>query len=139
MARAGLPASILYLDASALVKLILPEAETVALLRLLLAWPYRIASQIAFVEVHRAVRRASGEPVILRRAEEMLSTIHFMDIHEGVLGDASLLEPRTVRSLDAIHLASAMNLRPELGGMVTYDRGMTEAAKKLNLKVMAPS
>jgi predicted nucleic acid-binding protein len=134
-----LPASVLYLDSSALVKLILPEAETVPLLRLLLSWPYRIASQVAFVEVHRAVRRVSEDDVVLRRAEEVLNTIHFMDIHSGVLCEASFLQPRTLRSLDAIHLASALNLRPELGAMVTYDGGMAEAAKRLHLKVLAPA
>jgi predicted nucleic acid-binding protein len=134
-----LPASILYLDSSALVKLILPEAETIPLLRLLLSWPYRIASEIAFVEVHRAVRRTSADDVTLRRAEEVLTTIHFMEIHSGVLCEASLLQPRTLRSLDAIHLASALNLRPGLGAMVTYDGGMTEAARRLHLKVLAPS
>jgi len=133
-----LPASILYLDSSALVKLILPEAETIPLLRLLLAWPYRIASQIAFVEVHRAVRRATTDETIFRRAEEVLSTIHFMDIHQDILADAALLDPKTVRSLDAIHVASAASLRPELGGMVTYDNGMATAAKRLKLPVLAP-
>ncbi|MEA2600307.1 MAG: uncharacterized protein QOF89_1299 [Acidobacteriota bacterium] len=134
-----MPASVLYLDSSALVKLILPEAETVPLLRMLLSWPYRIASQVAFVEVHRAVRRASEDDVVLQRAEEVLNTIHFMDVHSGVLCEASHLQPRTLRSLDAIHLASALNLRPELGAMVTYDGGMTEAAKRLHLKVLAPA
>jgi len=133
-----LPASILYLDSSALVKLILPEAETIPLLRLLLAWPYRIASQIAFVEVHRAVRRATTDETIHRRAEEVLSTIHFMDIHQDILADAALLDPKTVRSLDAIHVASAASLRPELGGMVTYDNGMAAAAKRMKLPVLAP-
>jgi predicted nucleic acid-binding protein len=117
----------------------LPEAETIPLLRLLLAWPYRIASQIAFVEVHRAVRRATGDETIHRRAEEVLSTIHFMDIHQGILGDAALLDPKTVRSLDAIHIASASSLCPELGGIVTYDNGMAAAAKRLKLPVLAPA
>lgn len=134
-----MPASILYLDSSALVKLILPEAETVPLLRLLLSWPYRIASEVAFVEVHRAVRRSSEDDAVLLRAEEVLTTIHFMEIHRGVLCEASLLQPWTLRSLDAIHLASALNLRPELGAMVTYDGGMTAAAKRLHIKVLAPA
>jgi hypothetical protein len=60
---------------------------------------YRIASQIAFVEVHRAVRRATTVETIFRRAEEVLSITHSMDIHQGILGDAALLDPKTVRSL----------------------------------------
>ena len=134
-----MPASILYLDSSALVKLILPEAETIPLFRLLLAWPYRIASQIAFVEVHRAVRRATVDETIFRRADDVLSTIHFMDIHQSILADAALLDPKPLRSLDAIHIASAASLVPELGGMVTYDNGMAAAAKRLKLPVLSPA
>jgi predicted nucleic acid-binding protein len=132
--------SCLYLDSSALVKLILPEAETLPLLRLMLAWPHRVASNVAFIEVHRAIRRAvAEEPTIMRRSEEVLATIHFMDLHVGIIGEAALIEPWTVRSLDAIHLATARNLAVELGGLVTYDRGMAEAARRLKLKVLSPA
>lgn len=132
-------ASILYLDSSALVKLIVPEAETVPLLRLMLAWPYRLASQVGFVEVHRAVRRVSRDYELQKRAEEVLSTIHFMDIYMDILGEASLLEPLHLRSLDAIHIASALSLGREVGGFVTYDRNMTEAARRVKLNVLAPA
>jgi len=131
--------SILYLDSSALVKLIVPEAETVPLLRFMLSWPYRLASQVGFVEVHRAVRRVSRDYELQRRAEEVLSTIHFMDIYMDILGEASLLEPLHLRSLDAIHIASALSLGREVGGFVTYDRNMTEAARRMKLNVLAPA
>ena len=131
--------SILYLDSSALVKLIVPEAETVPLLRFMLYWPYRLASQVGFVEVHRAVRRVSRDYELQRRAEEVLSTIHFMDIYMDILGEASLLEPLHLRSLDAIHIASALSLGREVGGFVTYDRNMTEAARRMKLNVLAPA
>ncbi len=131
--------SILYLDSSALVKLIVPEAETIPLLRLMLAWPYRLASQLGFVEVHRAVRRVSRDYELQKRAEDVLSTIHFMDVHMEILGEATLLEPLHLRSLDAIHVASALSLGREIGGFVTYDRTMTEAARRMKLNVLAPS
>jgi uncharacterized protein len=137
--RTRVPGSILYLDSSALVKLVLTEAETIPLLRLLLAWPYRIASQIGFVEVHRAIRRASEDRMVLRCLEEVLTTIHFMDVHMEIFAEASLLQPRTLRSLDAIHLASALSLRPELGAFVTYDRTLAGAARKLDLNVLTPT
>lgn len=133
-----MPADILYLDSSALVKLILPEEETLALFRLLLSWPYRLASQIGFVEVNRAVRRASMDHVVLRRAEEVLSTIHFMELRMDALGEAVCLEPLHLRSLDAIHVASALTLKPEIGAFVTYDRTMADAARRLGLKVLSP-
>lgn len=131
--------SILYLDSSALVKLIVPEAETVPLLRFMLSWPYRLASQVGFVEVHRAVRRVSRDYELQRRAEEVLSTIHFMDIYMDILGEASLLEPLHLRSMDAIHIASALSLGREVGGFVTYDRNMTDAARRVKLNVLAPA
>ena len=131
--------SILYLDSSALVKLIVPEAETIPLLRLMLAWPYRLASQLGFVEVHRAVRRVSRDYELQKRAEDVLSTIHFMDVHMEILGEATLLEPLHLKSLDAIHVASALSLRHEIGGFVTYDRNMTDAARRMKLNVLAPA
>ena len=131
--------SILYLDSSALVKLIVPEAETIPLFRLLLAWPYRLASEVGFVEVHRAVRRVSREYELQKRAEDVLSTIHFMDVHMGILVEASLLEPLHLKSLDAIHIATAVTLGSEVGGFVTYDRNMRYAALQMKLNVLAPS
>ena len=130
---------ILYLDSSALVKLILIEAESIPLLRLLLAWPYRITSQIGFVEVHRAIRRASEDEKVLRCLEEVLATIHFMDVHMNILAEASLLQPKALRSLDAIHLASAVTLKPELGAFVTYDRNLADAARDLDIRVLSPT
>lgn len=130
---------LLYLDASALVKLIVPEAESLSLLRLLLAWPRRITSHIAFVEVHRAIRRLpKGEDDLCRRAEEVLSSVNFMDLNFGILGEACFLEPEHLRSLDALHLASALFLGNQLGGFVTYDRNQALAAARRNLKVFSP-
>lgn len=132
---------LLYLDSSALVKLIVPESESLPLLRLLLAWPRRITSHIAFVEVHRAIRRfpPNGEDDLSRRAEEVLATVNFMDLHFGILGEACFLEPDHLRSLDALHLASALFLGNHLGGFVTYDRNQASAAARRNLKVFSPS
>lgn len=138
-AKSRLYGDLLYLDSSALVKLILPEAESLSLLRLLLAWPRRISSHIAFVEVHRAIRRSSLEDDISRRAEEVLSSINFMDLHFGILGEACFLEPEHLRSMDALHLASAVFLGKHLGGFVTYDRILASAAARRNLKVLAPA
>lgn len=131
--------SILYLDSSALVKLILPEEETLALFRLLLAWPYRLASQIGFVEVYRAVRRTSMDRAVLKRAEEVMATIHFLELRMDALGEAVCLEPLHLRSLDAIHVASAVTLKPEIGAFVTYDRLMADAARRLDLNVLSPA
>src|SRR4051794_5246450 len=106
---------ILYMDSSALVKLVLPEAESRALVAALEAWPARVSSELAGVEVIRAARRASPEPAVERRAEEVMAGIHLLKIDGDVLERAARLEPRTLRSLDAIHLASVLSLGEELG------------------------
>jgi predicted nucleic acid-binding protein len=129
---------ILYMDSSALVKLVLPEAESPALVAALEAWPARVSSELAGVEVIRAARRASPEPAVERRAEEIMAGIHLLKIDGSVLERAARLEPRTLRSLDAIHLASVLSLGEELGAVVIYDGALAAAAADCGLEVMAP-
>lgn len=129
---------LLYLDSSALVKLILSEAESAALLESLAAWPACVTSELARVEVMRAARRTSMEPAVEQRAEEVISGVHLLKIDSDILERAARLEPRGLRSLDAIHLASALSLGDDLGAIVIYDGGLAGAATALGLKVLAP-
>jgi predicted nucleic acid-binding protein len=129
---------LLYLDSSALVKLVLPEAESVALLESLAAWPERVSSELARVEVMRAARRASAGPTAERRAEEILAGLHLLKIDSDILGRASRLGPPTLRSLDAIHLASALSLGDDLGAIAVYDTGLTAAAAANGMEILAP-
>jgi predicted nucleic acid-binding protein len=129
---------LLYLDSSALVKLVLPEAETAALLTSLEAWPARVTSELAVVEVLRAARRASMEPGLTQRAEEVLAGVHLLKIDTDLLGWAARLEPRSLRSLDAVHLASALSLGDDLGAIAIYDGPLTAAAAASGLRVLAP-
>lgn len=133
-----LSGELLYLDSSALVKLILPEAESAALLESLAAWPGCVASELARVEVMRAARRSSTEPAVEQRAEEVISGLHLLKIDSEILERAARLEPRGLRSLDAIHLASALSLGDDLGAIVIYDGGFAGAATTLGLRVLAP-
>ena len=128
----------LYLDSSALVKLILPEPESQALAELLAEWDDPVSSTLAVIEVHRASRRASSDAVVRRRATEVLESIHLLEMDDGILESASSLEPATLRSLDAIHLASALALAPELGALVSYDTRLTEAARLQKIETLAP-
>jgi uncharacterized protein len=130
---------LLYLDSSALVKLVLPEAETPALLASLVDWPNRVSSEIALVEVRRAARRASAAEAVRRRAEEVLAGLHLLRLDLAILDQAARLEPESLRSLDAIHLASALALGADLGGFVAYDRPLAAAAKGAGLTVLAPA
>jgi predicted nucleic acid-binding protein len=131
--------ALLYLDSSALVKLVLPEAETAALLAALVDWPNRVSSEIATVEVRRAARRASTEEAVRRRADEVLAGLHLLRLDAAILDQAARLEPETLRSLDAIHLASAQTLGADLGGFVVYDRNLAGAARGAGLTVLAPA
>lgn len=129
---------LLYLDSSALVKLVLLEAESVVLLESLAAWPERVSSELARVEVMRAARRASEGPIAERRAEEILAGLHLLKIDSDILGRASRLGPPALRSLDAIHLASALSLGDDLGAMAVYDTGLAAAAVASGMEILAP-
>lgn len=128
---------LLYIDSSALVKLVLPEPESLALLELLAAWPQRISSTLTRVEVLRTVRRV-GDEKAYRRAEEVLARVGLLRIDDAVLDTAALLEPQQLRTLDAIHLASALSVREQLGGMAVYDSRLARAATLSGVPVMAP-
>jgi uncharacterized protein len=123
-----------------LVKLIVPESEAAAVRQLLRAWPRRVTSALATVEVARASRRYSlEESVAVRRATHALAQVGVIAISDEILLRAAELQPMTLRSLDAIHLASALSLERDLGAFVTYDADLADAARALNIDVLAPA
>jgi predicted nucleic acid-binding protein len=127
-----------YLDSSALVKLVLPEAESARLAEGVQEWRNCVTSELATVEVMRAVRRASADPRVEQRALEVLAGVSLLRMDSDVLARAARLEPRTLRSLDALHLASALSLQADLRAMVIYDAGLAVAARGCGLEVVAP-
>lgn len=129
---------LLYLDTSAIVKLVLPEPETEELLHLLSDRPERVTSGLARVEVLRAVRRTGEDGAVFRRAEEVLARLGLIEIGTTILDAAARLEPRRLRSLDAIHLATALSLGEQLEGITTYDSRLAEAAEANGIAVLAP-
>ena len=133
-----MPPGILYLDSSALVKLVLPERESPALLASLRLWPARATSELARVEVLRAARRAATDPAVERRADEVLAALHLLRLSGEILDLAARLEPRGLRSIDALHLASALSLQSDLGAVVAYDAALAAAAAARGMKVLAP-
>ena len=130
-------ADVAYLDASAAIKLLVHERETAALRRRLPAWPRRASAALLRVELLRTIKR-SGLPRLLKDARRQLDGIYLISLDDDLLQKASDLEPPTVRSLDAIHLAAAIGLGADLGAVVTYDDRMSEAAYALGLPVVAP-
>ena len=134
-----MPGALVYFDSSALVKLVLPEAESSALLKLLRKEVQPISSELATVEVIRAARRASPDSEVHHRATAVMAAIHLVRVDSAILEEAASLEPESLRSLDTIHLASALSLAPDIEAMVVYDAGLAEAATKAGLRALAPN
>ena len=128
---------MVYLDSSAIVKLVVAEPESPALRRYLADEPERVSSALARVEVARAARMRSPAPETRRRVEETLARIALVDITRDLLESASVLQPDALRTLDAIHLATARSLGG-LRSVVTYDRRLRMAAEGAGLVVDAP-
>jgi predicted nucleic acid-binding protein len=129
-----------YLDASALVKLATPEAETHALRAELVTYEARVTSRLATVEVARALRRRGAARAGLGDAvAEVLSGLAIVELDRSIGEFAGRVDPPTLRSLDAVHLASALSLGSELGALVTYDARLADAARAAGLEVIAPA
>jgi uncharacterized protein len=133
-----LPGSLVYLDASALVKLVAVEPESSALAQFLGDWESRITSRISTVEVTRAARRPAM-PELVERASVVLDGVSFVELSPEIARLAGLLDPPTFRSLDAMHVASALSLGADVGPFLTYDARMQEAATAAGLDVRAPA
>ncbi len=131
--------TVVYLDSSALVKLVVAEPESAALIERLRRWPGRMSSALALTELPRALRRAGFGTVVRRRAREVLARIALVDVDRRILAAAAALEPVDLRTLDAIHLATALAVREELDVIVTYDRRLRAAAERADLEVEAPA
>ena len=128
---------IAYVDSSALLKLVVGEPETAALEADLATRDGLVSSSLAVVECHRAARRA-GHRRILQRTEQILESVYLLDVTPVILERASALRPAAVRSLDAIHLASAMSVDEADMELITYDDRMAEGARANGLRVSQP-
>ena len=127
---------IWYLDTSALVKLIRTEPETASLRRWLRGKRW-IGSDLLRTEVRRVVLRAGGVRAS-QRAEGLLREIDLISVTPDLFDAAGTLEPGSLRSLDAIHLAAALSLGNDLSGVVAYDKALAEAARAVGVAVVAP-
>ena len=126
-----------YLDTSGFLKLIVAEAESAALRTWLAAddrdcW----SSQLLLTESLRAANRLGLDQALIVNALDLVSLVlpAATTFHA-----AATLEPKRLRSLDALHLATALEIGPDLQGVVTYDERLTEAAQLAGLTVIAPA
>jgi len=126
-----------YLDSSALVKLAVREPESAALRRYLRRRRPLLVSALARTEVVRALLPLGPDAV--RRGHDVLARVGLVRINDRVLGAAGELMPVELRSLDAIHLATAQQLGVDLARIVTYDDRMASAANQLGVTVARPT
>ncbi|WP_455351413.1 type II toxin-antitoxin system VapC family toxin [Streptomyces sp. SYSU K217416] len=131
---------MIYLDSCALLKLVLPEPETAALRTFLSARASEghVTSALAQTEVARTLVRVGAEPEVGDAAEELLDRLLRIRITDPVLRAAGMFPIRHLRTLDAIHLASAEYLEQALTAFVTYDKRLAAAALERGLPVEAP-
>jgi uncharacterized protein len=127
-----------YLDTSAIVKLIVDEPETGVLLSALGRWPDRVSSVIARVEVHRALWRAGASRAVHGRAAAVLAGLVLIRVDEPVLTRACAFKDSRLRALDAIHLAAALTLGDDPDAFITYDARLARAASAEHLSVRHP-
>jgi uncharacterized protein len=125
-----------YLDSSAIVKLAVRETESLALRRYLRRRRPLVTSSLSRTEVMRALLPGGEDAVAAGR--KVLTRLDLVRINNRVLDEAATLLPIQIRSLDAIHLATAGQLGQDLGALVTYDDRMAEAAKHIGHRVVAP-
>jgi predicted nucleic acid-binding protein len=119
------------------VKLPFREAEHVALRRELRRWGGLASSALLSVEARRAAGRYG--PRYVGRVSEALAGVSLVAIDDRVLAAAAALEPAELRSLDAIHLATALSLGGDLGVMYVYDERLADAARAVGVRVEAPA
>ena len=128
----------LYLDSSALVKLVVSEAESSAL-RTYLAErrsDARMAAALARTEVVRAVAMHRSIELV-ETARSIIARLHLVPLNNRLFDAAATKLPPELRTLDAIHLAAAMTA-PDLRAIVSYDRRLADAAATAGLAVVAP-
>jgi predicted nucleic acid-binding protein len=129
--------ALLYLDSSALVKLVVPEPESRALREALRSWPERVSSVVSEIEVERVGRCLGGGAI--RRARSVLARVALVELDEEVRRRAAGLGPAELGTLDAIHLATALTLGDDLGALCAYDTRLVDAAAATGVDVVAPA
>jgi len=129
---------VVYLDSSALIKLVFEEAGSDALSAMLHARPARVSSVLARVEVMRAAATVEDRSVI-QQARTVLAGVNLILPDDRILSAAITCNPPELRSLDAIHLATALSLGHRVAGMFVYDRRLADAARHHGLTVWAPA
>jgi predicted nucleic acid-binding protein len=124
-----------YIDSSAILKLIFTEKETAELDKVMNNT--MITSTLTRVEVKRAVNRINPDKLIV--ANDVLSQLQYTELDSQTLHLAEAFTPAvTLRTLDAIHVASVLRISDAITGMITYDKQMIASAAAMGIKVLSP-
>jgi predicted nucleic acid-binding protein len=127
-----------YIDASALVKLFKIERETAAFRDALREWPVQVASELIEVEAICTARRIGGAD-ILERAKAALEKLTLIPLSRPIIELATDPQIPALRAMDAIHLATALTVREDLGTVFVYDTDLHAAALAHDLRPLAPT
>ncbi len=134
--------ALFYADASALVKLVRDEPESAALRRFV-ANADLVSCELVLTEIPRAVHRVTADNptlprgTLLERTGELLDAVALLPLDRGLLAAAGAITMPTLRALDAIHVAAAIDVSP-LDAFVTYDERQAAAARLAGLRTVAP-
>ena len=129
---------MIYLDTSAVLKLILDEEHSAAFRAFLAQHPVpAVSSVLLAIETRRAVQR--NLPAVLPRADLVLGRVGLVGLSDAIVESAGRLPEPGLRSLDAIHVATALLLREEIEVVVAYDKRLLAAAEAYGLPVAAPT
>src|SRR5215469_15885000 len=129
---------VVYLDSSAFVKLFLPESDSRALMRYLASRPQRVSAMLLRTEALRTAVRAVLSPQRMLLVRALLDGVSFITAGVTLSDEAGILRPPELRSLDAIHLATAWSLGTNLGAFITYDQRLAAAAAWYGIPVVNP-
>jgi len=125
-----------YVDTSALVKLVIEEPSSAELTATLLEAEL-VASALVRTELRRAAAR-HPQPAATERAAEVLARVSLVGVDASILDHAGRLPPASLRSLDAVHLATALAIGGRLDYLFTYDSRMASAARHHGIEVASP-
>jgi predicted nucleic acid-binding protein len=130
---------MIYLDSSALLKLLFEEPESAALALWISEQAGRpmVSSELVKVEVVRAARRLDAD--VVSAARMLISQLDLIPLSSGLLNEASDVDEPLLRTLDAVHLASALSIQADLADFVAYDNRLVAAAKAAGIESIRPS
>ncbi len=129
--------SLLYVDTSAFLKLFVVEPGSEAMLELSLAHQGKLASSDLLVA--ETLGTLNGRELDLSDAKAALRAVHLMPIRRDILHEAAELSKFGLRTLDGIHLATALSVKSNLDAFITFDHKLAEVAQQLGLRVLEPN